>query len=125
MNVFSFIDSVTYTKKDLLEEDISLEKQYVPYIVNKHLSLFPDTIFHANNMNNHVILSKKSQYDYLRLSIRKRKRYTKWPKKVENTDIDSIVEYYNCSKRKAKEYLGVLSDSQLRKIKNILEGKKG
>jgi len=125
MNVFSFIDSITYTKKDLLEEDIGLEKQYVPYIVNRHLSLFPDTIFHANNMNSHGILSKKLQYDYLRLSIRKRKRYTKWPKKVENTDIDSIVEYYDCSKRKAKEYLGVLSDAQLNKIKHILEGKKG
>lgn len=125
MNVFSFIDSITYTKKNLLEEDFSSEKEYIPYLVNKHLSLFPDTIFYSNNMNKYGFLSKKYQYDYLRFSIRKRKRYTKWPKKEKNTEIDCVSEYYDCSKRKAKEYVSILSKDKLDKICSILEGKKG
>jgi hypothetical protein len=125
MNVFSFIDSITYSKKNLLEEDFSSEKEYIPYLVNKHLSLFPDTIFYSNNMNKYGFLSKKYQYDYLRFSIRKRKRYTKWPKKEKNTEIDCVSEYYDCSKRKAKEYVSILSKDKLDKICSILEGKKG
>ena len=125
MNVFSFIDSITYSKKNLLEEDFSSEKEYIPYLVNKHLSLFPDTIFYSNNMNKYGFLSKKYQYDYLRFSIRKRKRYTKWPKKEKNTEIDCVSEYYDCSKRKAKEYVSILSKDKLDKISSILEGKKG
>jgi len=125
MNVFSFIDSITYSKKNLLEEDFSSEKEYIPYLVNKHLSLFPDTIFYSNNMNKYGFLSKKYQYDYLRFSIRKRKRYTKWPKKEKNTEIDCVSEYYDCSKRKAKEYISILSKDKLDKICSILEGKKG
>jgi len=94
-------------------------------LVNKHLSLFPDTIFYSNNMNKYGFLSKKYQYDYLRFSIRKRKRYTKWPKKEKNTEIDCVSEYYDCSKRKAKEYVSILSKDKLDKICSILEGKKG
>ena len=36
MNVFDFLNSINYTKKNILEEDILLEKQYVPFIINKY-----------------------------------------------------------------------------------------
>lgn len=81
MNVFDFLNSINYTKKNILEEDILLEKQYVPFIVNKYLSYFPDTLMHSNQMNKLSFISKKDQYEYFINAIRKRKRYSKWKKK--------------------------------------------
>lgn len=129
MNVFDFLNSINYTKKNILEEDILLEKQYVPFIVNKYLSYFPDTLMHSNKMNHFSFLSKKDQYEYFINSIRKRKRYSKWKKKDENLskeiNIKNIMEYYDCSYKKAEEYLNLLSLDQIRSLTSIFKSKMG
>lgn len=123
MNVFTFIDIISYKKADIDDIDVHIQKEYVPFVVNKHFSLFPDTIFHANLINSYSFLSKKTQYEYLKHALRKRKRYTKWHKKQNNQQLNDICEYYNCSKRKAKEYENVLTPSQLARISNIIKSK--
>jgi len=129
MNVFDFLNSINYTKKNILEEDILLEKQYVPFIINKYLSYFPDTLMHSNRMNQFSSLSKKDQYEYLINSIRKRKRYSKWKKKdgdlIKEINIKNIMEYYDCSYKKAEEYLSLFSKEQIMSLSSIFESKKG
>ena len=48
MNPFDFVKSINYQKQDLLDDDYDgqIEKEYVPYIVNRALSFTPDTILH-------------------------------------------------------------------------------
>lgn len=124
MNVFDYVNSINYTKKDLREEGWE-EKEYLPFIVNRHFSFFPDTIMHANTMNMKAFLPKNAQYSYLFHTIRKRKRYTKWNKKKESQEIKNIMELYNCSYVKAEQYYSVLTENQLKEINRIFSTKNG
>jgi hypothetical protein len=116
---FDFIGSVTHNKKDLIRgEDVDNtdenEKQYAPFIVNRGLALFADTILHANEMNLHHQLPKDAQYRYYLAAIRPNKRYAKWPKLGKDKDLDLIQEMLSCNRTVAKQYAKVLSPDQLK-----------
>lgn len=124
MNPFDYVNSINHNKRDLMtrtENDELAEKSYVPFIVNKALSYFPDTIFHSNEMNRHNHLDFKLQYHYLLNSIRSQKRFAKWVKKDELNDLDMVKEYYGYNNERASEALSILSSKQLLQIKEKLE----
>jgi archaellum component FlaF (FlaF/FlaG flagellin family) len=54
-----------------------------------------------------------AQFDYYKSVLRKRKRFSKWPKAEKNTDLDVIQEVYQCNRTVAKQYLNVLNKEQL------------
>lgn len=116
--LFDLLNDINHGKKNLLtdDEDGSLEKDYVPYVINTGLSLFSDTIFLANEMNLNHNIPKKYQYEFLLASVPKRKRFKSWPKKKKEIKIDTICEYYNCSHSKAEEYLLLMDDEQYNRI---------
>lgn len=60
MNPFDVLNSINYTKKNLIDDGVCEEKQYLPFIINKGLSYFPDTLFHANEINFRNFLPKNS-----------------------------------------------------------------
>ena len=102
--------------------DDYLESLYVPFVVNRALSLFPDTLFHVNEMNLNSHLDSKLQYEYLYNSIRKKKRFEKWPwKKVEVSDVDLICDVYKYNRVKAREVLSVLTKEQISELKKQQE----
>lgn len=111
-----FLNSINVTKENLLSKDSRLEKDYLPFVVNKCLSYFPDTIFYANKVNMMSFLDKKIQYDYLLYSIQKRKRFSKWIKPEENKDIDAIKEVYGYSETRAREVLDILPMSKIHEL---------
>ena len=117
MNIWDFVNSINYTKIDLFE-DPQAEKDYVPFIVNKSLSYFPDTLFYMNEMNSRSHLSKKMQFDFLRYSVPKKKRFSKWSKKETIAeDVAAICSYYGYSKSKAFEAISILTKEQIDQIK--------
>jgi hypothetical protein len=123
-NPFDFINSITYSKKNLIDESESpelMEKEYAPWMVNKGLSYFVDTILHANEMNQFHLLDKKLQYDYLINIIRPKKRFSKWAKKAQNDDIDIVKETYGYSQKKAEIALSLLSKAQINSLKQKQE----
>lgn len=118
---FDYLKSINETKNDIMKDDFD-EKEYNPFIVNKGLSLFPDTILYANDVNMYHQMPNRAQYRYLINSIRKGKRYAKWPKKDGlHNDIELISEAFNLSYTKAKEYLSILSDDDINEIRKQLE----
>lgn len=117
MTPFDFVNSINDTKKDLIAEDPTVEKEYVPFMANRSLSYFHDTIFFANEMNINHQLSKKMQYDFLLHSVPKRKRFSKWHKADKVDSLDLICREYSYSKKKALEVLDMLSSEQLKDIK--------
>lgn len=121
MNLSDFLTSINSSKENLVEKEPLCEKEYIPFVVNKCLSYFPDTIFYANQINIWPGLDKKMQYDYLRLSVSKRKRFSKWFKEEKNDNIKLIQEYYGYSYRRAKEVLECLTDDNIRTIKDSLK----
>jgi len=116
MKLGDVLNSINHTKEDIMRDDID-EKKYVPFIVNRGLSFFPDTLMQANNMNMFHGTDKRMQYDYLRNSIRKRKRFSKWMKNKNPNDLEVIKDYFGYSNKKAKDALDVLTDEQVSSIK--------
>ena len=109
-----------------MEEDIA-EKDYVPFIVNRSLSYFYDTVSLANVMNKYHHIDNKLQYHFLINIVRKRKRFSKWIKPEIESDIEVVKEYYGYSNEKAKSALDILNDEQIKTIKDSLNkgGKNG
>jgi hypothetical protein len=117
MNPFDFLNSINDTKKDLIKEDPQVEKDYAPFIANKSLSYFHDTLFFANEMNLNYHLPKKMQYDFLLYSITKKKRFSKWHKADKVDLVDLLCREYSYSKKRAIEVIDLLSKEQIDLIK--------
>ena len=97
-------------------DDIS-EKEYNPFIINRGLSFFADTILYANEMNVNHHIDNRLQFDFFINIINKKKRFTKWVKPHEISNLELIKEYYGYSNQKAKSVLSLLSDEQIEEMK--------
>ena len=89
---------------------------YNPYLTNRAFAFHIDTILFAEEMNQHHALSPQLQYDFYYHSVRKGKRFG-FPSKVEDDhNLHHVMEYFQCSKQKAMEYLQVLTHSDISDI---------
>jgi len=120
MTPFDFINAINLTKKNLFE-DPQAEKDYVPFLVNRGLSYFPDTVLYANEMNRNSGIPKDWQFFFFLNTIPKKKRFSKWHKKdADSESLTLVKEYFGYSSEKALEALSILSDEQLAMIKEKL-----
>ena len=126
MELKEWLNSINDTKKNLINEDPSLEKEYPPYIINRCFSGHIDSIMFANELNKYPNLDKKLQYDFFLNSLRKKKRFSPWLRKDQIKNLDLIKQYYGYSNEKAKQVLNILTKEQLSFIRDRLEtgGKK-
>ena len=118
MNPFEFLNSINMTKKNLIDKDSDAESSYNPFLVNRSLSYFPDTVFMSNEMNRLHHLDNKMQYDFLINIVRKKKRFSKWDKPEQRDDIECVKRYFGYSETKAKQVVSLLSESQITTIKS-------
>ena len=116
-----WLNSINFNKKDLIEEDPSISKDYPPYIVNRCLSGHLDCIMFANEMNKYPNLDKDMQYSFYLNTLRKKKRFSPWLRKDKVTDLQCVKEYYGYSNEKASQALKILSKQQIDYIKQRLE----
>ena len=121
MELKDWLNSINQTKKNLIDEDPSLEKEYPPYVVNKCLSGSIDCVLLVNEMNMNHSLSRKLQYDFLINTVRVKKRFSPWIRKEKIKDIDAVKSYYGYSNEKAEQSLKILSEEQLNCIKQKLD----
>jgi len=122
-NPFDYLNSINQNKNNMMrgsENDELSEKEYVPFMVNRGLSYFPDTLAFANEMNLLHHLDKKLQYEFLLNTIRPRKRFSKWFKAEENESLDVICRFYKCGKKRAAEHLLLLSEDQIQELRKKL-----
>ena len=116
-----YLNAINHTKEPLLDtEDEEWEKKYPPFVVNKCVYPFQDTIMLVNEIKQLPHVDKKLQFDFLINSIRSRKRYTPWLKAKKIEDLQYVKEYYGYSNEKAKQALDILSDEQIATIKEKL-----
>ena len=123
-NPFDYINSITTGKVNIIRESDNpnmAEKDYPAFMVNRGLSYFIDTLMYANDMNRYADLDGLMQYEYLFLSIPKKKRFSKWAKPDRSEDVKAVAEYYGYSRKKAEEALGLLTPEQLDKIRDVLD----
>ena len=123
-----YLKAINVSKESLLDsEDEQWEKKYAPFIVNKCVAPFTDTLMLVNEINKLHHLDKKLQFDYLLNTIRPRKRYTPWMKAKKLKNLEYVKEFYGYNNEKAKIALDILTDEQISAIKQkmIKGGKNG
>ena len=116
-----WLNSINFTKQNLIEEDPNCSKEYAPYIINKCLSGQIDTILFSNEMNMHHHLDKDMQYSFYLNTLRKRKRFSPWLRKDKVKDLECVKQYYGYSNEKASQALKILTKEQLTFIKQRLD----
>jgi hypothetical protein len=122
-NLTTWLKAINQTKQPLLDdpEDARDEAAYLPFVVNRCLSYFPDTIFQANEMNRRHGTDHKMQFDYLLQAVKKRKRFSPWLKAEKVEDIDTVKKFFRYSNRRALEALSLLTPEQIERIKYLLD----
>lgn len=122
---FDYVNDITHGKQDIIrnsEMPEVYEAQYNPWIVNKTLSYYQDTVEYANEMNRYAFLPNQMQFDYLLHSINKRKqRFQKQTKKVVTDEIKAIAKYFGYSLRRAEYSLKYLTEEQIEEIKKKVD----
>lgn len=121
MQLKDFLSSINHDKKPLLDTDENAVKAYTPFVVNRCLSYFADTLFHANEMNCSPWLDNKSQFDFYRLAVRKKKRFSPWLRKDTEENVTLIKQAYGYTESKAREVLNILSTEDLQAIRKALD----
>lgn len=116
-----WLNSINLNKRNLMEEDTSLKKEYPTFIINKCMSGHLDTVLFANEMNKYHFLDKDMQYEFFLNIIRKRKRFSPWIRKDKIDDLECVKKYYGYSNEKARQALKILSKEQLEFIRKRLD----
>jgi hypothetical protein len=107
----------TASESDAAAPD-SPSKQYLPFMVNRGLSFFHDSILYANAMNERPGLPAKMQFDFLRYGLRPRKRFSKWSKKASTSEAEKLImAKYDYSEEKARYVLPLFPTSEIEKLK--------
>ena len=122
-NPFDYTTAVTQTKKDLMRgtaNDNLAEQDYNPFLTNRALSYHSDTIHFANEMNRLSHIDNLLQFDFLLNIVRPRKRFAKWAKKDNDSDLLIVKEYFNYNDSKARQALSILSPQQIATIRITL-----
>ena len=114
-----YLNAINTTKQNLLDtDDLTWEKKYNSFLINRCLSMHYDTVMHSNEINGFHFLPKRMQFHYFINSIRKRKRFGgKWLKQAKIDNLECVKEYYGYSNSKAKQALNLLSKDQIELIK--------
>ena len=116
-----YLNAINNTKENVMDtEDEMWEKKYPPFIVNKCIAPFTDTLILVNEINQLHHLDKKLQFDYLLNTIRPRKRYTPWMKAKKLKILEYVKEFYGYNNEKAKIALELLDEEQISAIKERL-----
>ena len=113
-----YLKAVNQTKEPLMDgDDEEWERKYPPFIVNKCVAPFADTIMLVNEINQLPNVDEKMQFDFLLNSLRPRKRFTPWLKATKLENLEYVKEFYGYNNEKAKVALDILTDEQISAIK--------
>jgi len=121
MELKDYLYSINQSKKNLLDGNEDAVRKYPPFIINKCLSGFTDSILFANEMNKYHQLDKKMQYDFYINSLKPRKRFTPWVRKETLENLELVKQYYGYNHNKAVAALRILTNSELDEIKKLLD----
>ena len=115
------VNPFDYVKAINEKRNIDDPELYTPFLANRAFSYHLDTVLLANEMNKYPDLPPEVQFDFLYHTVRKGRRFSRWYKEEENPHLEMVMEYYNYSKAKALAALQVLTQENLRDIKQRMD----
>lgn len=116
-STFDFVNDINQAKQYLFENDT--QSSYDPFVVNKAMTIFPDTFAYGEFLNSNYHLDKKLQHDYLFFSVQKRRRWKQggWLKKTEEEKkqhriLKDVAEAIGYNLRRTKQFWLTLTAEQ-------------
>ena len=106
LRLTDWLNSVNQTKQDLMIDSqgnivSEVERSFPSFVVVRSMMYFPDTLFYGNEINQYGNLDNVMVYDYLRHSVRRRKRFSKWVKRETDDITQRIIDVYGVNRKKA------------------------
>lgn len=121
LSLFDFLNNISYDKKDLSDSE-EFQKIYSDFMINRFLSMSPETVFWAHELSKMNNIPKKSHYYFLLNGLEKKKRYFKYEKGSKSDErINKLQEFYNVNIDQALEIFELLSEEQINKIMSLFE----
>lgn len=103
---------------------IPVGEGYNKFVINRQYSLFVDTILYASEANRFFEdIDVGMNYEFYFNSLRKKKRFTKWPTKQAGEDLKIICQVYGYSFQKGIEAMSLLGEDELRVIREFYKEK--
>jgi len=115
MNPFEYVKAINEKRR---VDDPTL---YSPFLSNRAFSHHLDTVLIANEMNKYPDLPPEVQFAFMNEAVRKGRRYGSWYKEKENPHLQMVMDYFNYSKNKALAALQVLTQENLKQIKQRMD----
>lgn len=115
MTPFDWFNVITETKQT--EESLD---DWNTFMVNRIVSMGKSSIFVADHMNKNSSMSNQQVYDFYVNVLPKGRVYNKYAKATKlDEDIELIQQTYKVSKQEAVQYLELLSDDDLKQMKDL------
>lgn len=121
MVLFDILKDINLNKSFSLHNQEDFEKTYNSFMINRFLSMNPETVFEAEMLNSIKHTPKKYQYLFLSTMIESKNRYLKYIKQDKESEdaklLKCVSDYYYVSEEKARELLKTISEEEKEMIK--------
>ena len=120
-NIFNWLKEITTKKSDWNSFTDEQKEQFIPYMVNRFLSMSPEYVDIVNIVQKIPYTEKERIYKVYKSLIPKKNIYLKYIKSKTPTYPQKLLEYManyaECSQKEAKEYIPLLGKDN---VKNVL-----
>jgi hypothetical protein len=123
VNLFDHLTNLTATKVPFDSGNQDCEKSYVPFIINRFVSMCDIYLPLANEMNRAGVspIPKETHYQYYWAALPHRRQYFEYLKKAagdkDNRNVEeAVMWFFKIGRREARERLHLLKTSQTNQI---------
>ncbi len=122
MNLFDWLNEITYTKRDWDSFTEDEQSSFSPYIVHRYVSMYYGYVDIANIAQKLPMTESEKIYTIYKTMLPKKKMFLKYIKsknKKSNKELLQYISgYFKCSFREADNYITILKNKG---VKSILE----
>lgn len=122
MNLFDWLNEITYTKRDWNSFTEDEQSSFSPYIVHRYVSMYYGYVDIANIAQKLPMTESEKIYTIYKTMLPKKKMFLKYIKSKNKKNNKELLQYisgyFKCSFREADNYITILKNKG---VKSILE----
>ncbi len=112
MNLFDWLNEITYTKRDWSSFTEEQQSTFSPYIIHRYVSMYIGYIDIANVAQKLPMTENEKIYTIYKTMLPKKKMFLKYIKNQKKKNYQElaeyIAEYFECSLGEADHYIDIL-----------------
>jgi len=118
--LFEALKDITDRKRELDFTDDEVKRAYVPYMINRYVSMCEQYVPLVNEINKYEV-PLETHHRYYQDMLPKRHVFFGYIKKEKDLSLEDkkyICKYFECSMRDAEEYVRILTADQITELLN-------